>query len=210
MEIKVLVAFYSRYGNVRALAEGIAEGVREVGGVNLRMRRALDLAPEAVIAGDDRWAAARDEMAELYPEPTNEDFDWADVIFLGTPTRYGNPSAEIKLIIDRTGPLWLSGRLVDKVFSVFVSTSTIHGGNESTILAMMNPILHLGGIIVAPGYADPIMFQAGTPYGASSVSGPNADELPTQADMTVARFIGKRATERGLMLKLGKEAMRSA
>jgi len=207
METNVLVAFYSRYGNTRALAEGIAEGAREVKGVNVRLRRAVDLAPEDVIARDDRWAAARGEMAKLYPEPTNDDFEWADVIFLGTPTRYGNPSAEIKLVIDKTGPLWLAGKLVDKVFSVFVSTSTLHGGNESTILAMMNPIMHWGGIIVAPGYADPIMFQAGTPYGASSVSGANADELPTQADMTVARFIGKRATERGLMLKLGKEAM---
>jgi NAD(P)H dehydrogenase (quinone) len=207
MGINVLVAFYSRYGNTRALAEGIAEGARAIQGANVRLRKAADLAPDEIIAADARWAAAREEMAELYPEPTNDDIEWADVIFLGTPTRYGNPSAEIKLVIDRTGPLWLAGKLVDKVFSVFVSTSTLHGGNESTILAMMNPILHLGGIIVAPGYADPIMFQAGTPYGASSVSGPNADELPTQADMAVARFIGKRATERGAMLKLGKEAM---
>lgn len=210
MEINVLIAFYSRYGNVRALAEGIAEGAKEVAGVNVRIRRAVDLAAEEVIARDDRWTAARAEMVELYPEPTNEDFEWADVIFFGTPTRYGNPSAEIKLVIDKTGPLWLAGKLVDKVFSVFTSTSTLHGGNESTILAMMNPIMHWGGIIVTPGYADPIMFQAGTPYGASSVSGPNADELPTQNDMTVARFIGKRTTERGLIMKLGKEALARA
>lgn len=207
MDINVLIAFYSRYGNVRALAEGIAEGAGEVKGANMRLRRAGDLAPDDVIARDDRWTAARTEMMGLYPEPTNEDFEWADVIFLGTPTRYGNPTAEIKLVIDKTGPLWLAGKLVDKVFSVFVSTSTLHGGNESTILAMMNPIMHLGGIIVTPGYADPVMFVAGTPYGASSVSGPNADELPTPNDMTVARFIGRRATERGLMLKLGKAAM---
>lgn len=207
METNVLVAFYSRYGNVRALAEGIAEGAKEVRGVNLRMRRAADLASDDVIARDDRWSAARAEMMELYPAPTNEDFEWADVIFLGSPTRYGNPSAEIKLVIDKTGPLWLAGKLVDKVCSVFVSTSTPHGGNESTILAMLNPLMHLGMIVVAPGYADPVMFSAGTPYGASSVSGPNADELPTQADMAVARFIGKRATERSLMLRLGKEAL---
>lgn len=207
MDINVLVAFYSRYGNVRALAEGIAEGAREVNGANVRLRRAADLAPGEVMDRDDRWSAARAEMIGLYPEPTNDDFEWADVIFIGTPTRYGNPSAEIKLVIDKTGPLWLAGKLVDKVFSAFVSTSTLHGGNESTILAMLNPIMHLGGIIVAPGYADPIMFQAGTPYGASSVSGANADELPTNADMTVARFIGKRATERGLMLKLGKQRL---
>jgi NAD(P)H dehydrogenase (quinone) len=206
MEINVLIAFYSRYGNTRALAEGIAEGAREIDGVNIRMRRAIDLAPEAVIANDERWTAARDEMEKLYPEPTNEDFEWADVIFLGSPTRYGNPTAEIKLVIDKTGPLWLAGKLVDKVCSVFTSTSTLHGGNESTILAMMHPMMHLGMIIVSPGYADPVMFSAGTPYGASSVSGPNADELPTEADMAVARFIGRRATERGLWLKRGKAA----
>ena len=207
MQINVLIAFYSRYGNTRALAEGIAEGAQEVKGANIRLRKAADLAPDAVIAADARWAAARAQMVELFPEPTNEDLEWADVIFFGTATRYGNPSAEIKLVIDKTGPLWLAGKLVDKVYSVFVSTSTPHGGNESTILAMLNPIMHWGGIIVTPGYADPVMFSAGTPYGASSVSGPNADELPTQADMAVARFIGKRATERGLMLKMGKEAI---
>jgi len=204
MEINVLVAFYSRYGNTRALAEGIAEGAREIEGVNIRMRRAADLAPEEVIAHDERWVAAREQMMEVYPEPTNEDLEWADVIFLGTPTRYGNPTAEIKLVIDKTGPLWLAGKLVDKVCSVFTSTSTMHGGNESTILAMLHPMMHLGMIIVAPGYADSAMFVAGTPYGASSVSGPNADELPTDADMAVARFVGRRATERALWLKRGK------
>ncbi len=206
MELNVLIAFYSRYGNTRALAEGIAEGVKEIEGANIRMRRALDLAPEEVIANDERWLAARDEMEQLYPEPTNEDLEWADVIFLGTPTRYGNPSAEIKLIIDRTGPLWMAGKLVDKVCTVFTSTSTLHGGNESTILAMLHPMMHLGMIVVAPGYADPAMFAAGTPYGPSSVSGPNADELPTEADMAVARFTGRRTAERALWLKKGRMA----
>jgi len=207
METNVLIAFYSRYGNVRALAEAIAEGAREVGDVNLRLRRVADLAPEEVINKDAPWAKARAEMAKLYPEPTNDDLTWADAIFFGTPTRYGNPTAEIKLFIDKTGPLWLAGALVDKVGSVFTSTSTFHGGNESTILAMLNPLMHLGMIVVAPGFADPVMFAAGTPYGASSVSGPGADQAPTEADLAVARFVGKRVTERALMLKLGKQAM---
>ena len=207
MELRVLVAFYSRYGNTRALAEAIAEGAREVPGTEVRLRRVDDLAPENVISQDSRWAAARDQMKQLYPEPTNDDLVWCDALFLGTPTRYGNPTAEIKLFIDKTGPLWLQGKLVDKVASAFVSTSTPHGGNESTILAMFNPLIHLGMIIVAPGYADSVMFSAGTPYGASSVSGPNADELPNEHDMAVARFVGKRVAERALMLKLGKEAL---
>ncbi len=210
MEVNALIAFYSRYGNVRALAEAIAEGAREIDGANLRLRRVNDLAPESVINKDPRWTQARQEMMAAYEEPTNDDLEWADAVFLGTPTRFGNPTAEIKLFIDRTGPLWLAGKLVDKVGSVFAGTSTLHGGNESTILAMMNPLMHLGMIIVAPGYADPVMYQAGTPYGASSVSGPGADQPPTQADLAVARFVGRRVTERALIIKAGKEALAKA
>lgn len=207
MNTNVLITFYSRYGNTRALAEAIAEGARQVGNAEVRLRRVGDLAPENVISNDERWAETRKSMMEAYPEPTNDDLEWADAIFFGSPTRYGNVSAELKLFIDKTGPLWLAGRLVDKVASVFTSTSTIHGGNESTLLSLLNPLLHLGMIVVAPGYADPITFVAGSPYGATSVSGPDADEPPTDADLAVARFIGKRATERALWLKLGKQAV---
>jgi NAD(P)H dehydrogenase (quinone) len=205
MQTNVLIVFYSRYGNTRTLAEAIAEGARQVGDAEVRIRRAVDLAPEDIIAQDKRWAAARKEMMAAYEEPANDDMEWADAIFFGTPTRYGNPTAELKLVIDKTGPLWVKGALVDKITSVFVSTSTAHGGNESTLLAMMNPLMHLGMIIVAPGYADPIMFSAGTPYGASSVSGPAADQMPTDNDLAAARFLGKRTTQRALMLKLGKD-----
>lgn len=205
MQTNVLIAFYSRYGNTRALAEAIAEGARGVGDVDMRLRRVPDLAPEEVIAGDARWSQNRKEMIEKYPEPTNDDLAWADAVFFGTPTRYGNPTAEMKLFIDKTGPLWVKGALVNKVGSVFVSTGTPHGGNESTILAMTNPLLHLGMIIVSPGYADPVMFAAGTPYGASSVSGPDADQPPTQNDLAAARFAGRRTTEVALMLKIGKQ-----
>jgi NAD(P)H dehydrogenase (quinone) len=104
-------------------------------------------------------------------------------------------SAELKLFVDKTGPLWAQGKLVNKVGSAFTSTSTPHGGNESTLITMLNPMMHLGMIIVTPGYADPAVFAAGTPYGASSVSGGNADQAPTEGDLTVARFQGRRVTE---------------
>lgn len=208
MQVNVLIAFYSRYGNVRALAEAIAEGAREVPGAQVRLMRVPDLAPENVIAQDERWAAARNEMLPLYSEPTNDDLEWADAVFFGTPTRYGNPTAEMKLFIDKTGPLWLQGKMVDKVASVFTSTSTVHGGNESTLIAMLNPLMHLGMIIVTPGYSDPIMFSAASPYGATSVSGPMADQPPTDADLAAARYAGKRSAERALILKLGKEALK--
>lgn len=207
MQVNVLIAFYSRYGNVRTLAEAIAEGVREVPGANVKLMRVPDLAPESVIEQDEAWSAARKEMSEVYQEPTNDDLAWADAIFLGTPTRFGATSAEMKLFIDKMGPLWMQGKLVDKVGSVFTSTGTLHGGNESTLLAMLNPMMHLGMIIVAPGYADPVTYAAGTPYGASSVSGPDADQPPTEQDLAVARFAGKRTAERALIIKTGKAAL---
>lgn len=205
MNVNVLIAFYSRYGNVKALAEAIAQGAQQVPGANVRLRRVPDLAPESVINGDDRWRAARDEMARLYPEPTNEDLEWCDALILGSPTRFGNPTAEIKLFIDKTGPLWMKGALVNKIASAFTSTSTLHGGNEATILTMLIPLMHHGMILAPPGYADPAMFEAGTPYGASSVSGGDSDQPPTEADLAAARFAGKRTAELALMLKRGKQ-----
>ncbi|MGC8862513.1 MAG: NAD(P)H:quinone oxidoreductase [Armatimonadota bacterium] len=209
MKVNVLVVFYSRYGNVRALAEAVAEGAREAG-ADVRLRRVADLAPESVIAADARWQSARSEMAAAYSEPVDEDLIWADAILLGSPTRFGSPSAEMKLFIDKLGPMWLEGKLVDKIGSAFTSTSTLHGGNESTILAMLTPLMHLSMIIVAPGYADPAMFAGGTPYGASSVSGPTAETPPTDGDLAAARFAGRRVAERALMFKLGREKAGSA
>ncbi len=205
MNTNVLIAFYSRYGNVRTLAEAIAEGAQQVPGANVRLRRVPDLAPESIINSDSRWRSARNEMARLYPEPTNEDLEWCDALVLGSPTRFGSPAAEIKLFIDKTGPLWMKGALVDKVASAFTSTGTLHGGNEVTILTMLIPLMHQGMIIVAPGYADPAMFAAGTPYGASSVSGAEADQGPTENDLAAARFLGRRVAERALMLKRGRQ-----
>lgn len=205
MNVNVLIAFYSRYGNVRVLAEAIAQGAQQVPGVDVRLRRVPDLAPESIINGDIRWRAARDEMARLYPEPTNEDLEWCDALILGSPTRFGAPAAEIKLFIDKTGPLWMKGGLVDKVASAFTSTGTLHGGNEATILSMLIPLMHHGMILVPPGYADPAMFAAGTPYGASSVSGGDADQGPTESDLAAARFAGKRVAEKALVFKRGRQ-----
>jgi len=206
---KVLVVFYSRYGNVRALAEAIAEGARDAG-AEVRLRRAADIAPESVIAADARWQSSREQMAAAYPEPTDEDLIWADAIFVGSPTRFGGPCAEIKQLIDKMGPLWLEGKLVDKIGSAFTSTGTVHGGNELTIMGLLVPLMHLGMIIAVPGYADPAMFGGGTPYGASSVSGPTADNPPTDSDLAAARFAGKRVAQMAKMFKLGRQAASAA
>lgn len=201
--MNVLTAFYSRTGNVAKIAEAVAEGARQVDGAEVRLRRVDDLAPEEVIKSDERWWQSREDQRSQYLEPALEDLEWADAIILGTPTRFGNVTAELKLFIDKTGPLWVQGSLVNKVGAAFTSTSTIHGGNEMTLHAIFGPMMHLGMIIVTPGYADPIMFAAGSPYGATSVSGPNSDQGPTDADLAVAQFLGRRVGEVTLALRKG-------
>jgi NAD(P)H dehydrogenase (quinone) len=190
--MNILIAFYSRTGNVARLAEAVAQGARQTDGADIKLRRLDDLAPEEVIERDERWWRSREDQHARYPEPTLEDLEWADAIIFGTPTRYGNMSAELKLFIDKTGPLWVQGKLVNKVGAAFTSTATLHGGNEMTLHTIFIPMMHLGMIVVTPGYADPAMFAAGSPYGASSVSGPNADQSPTEADLAAARFLGHR------------------
>ncbi len=118
----------------------------------------------------------------------------------GTPTRFGNSSAELKAYIDSLGGLWFQGKLNGKVGSAFTSTSSLHGGNESTIISLYNPMAHLGLIIVPLGYADPTVFKAGTPYGASSVSG-QQNAPPTADDLEVARFQGRRVAHVATVLK---------
>ena len=130
-------------------------------------------------------------MNARYEAPTEADAEWADAIIFGTPTRFGAVSSELKAYIDGLGGLWFQGKLNGKAGSVFTTTSSQHGGNESTLLSLYNPLAHLGLIIVPLGYADPAMFKAGTPYGASSVSG-NAGDMPTADDREVARFQGRR------------------
>jgi NAD(P)H dehydrogenase (quinone) len=136
------------------------------------------------------WAENAARMNAAYEAPTADDADWADGIVFGTPTRFGNASAELKAYIDSLGGLWFQGKLNGKTGSAFVSTQSAHGGNETTILSLYMPMAHLGLIIVPTGYADHSVFKAGTPYGASAVSGANA--LPTEEEREVARFQGRR------------------
>jgi NAD(P)H dehydrogenase (quinone) len=191
MSPKILIAFYSRTGSVEALANSVAEGARSQG-AEVRLRRARDLVGPEVMAQAPGWAEAAARMDRLYEAPTAADAEWADGIILGTPTRFGAVSTELKAYIDGLGMLWFQGKLVGKAGSVFTSTSSPHGGNEATLLSLYPPLAHLGLIIVPLGYSDPVMFRAGTPYGASSVShGPQATP-PTADDLEVARFQGSR------------------
>lgn len=197
--VNVLIAFYSRNGTTEALAKAVAEGARAEGG-EVRMRRARDIVAEEIIKRVPGWAENRDRMYAEYEAPTEQDAVWADAIIFGTPTRFGNVAAELKAYIDSLGGLWAQGKLVGKAGGAFTSTSTTHGGNETTITSLYTPMAHLGLILVPLGYADPVMFKAGTPYGASSVSGQNSTP-PTEDDLEVARFQGRRATQVARALK---------
>lgn len=134
-----------------------------------------------------------------------DDLEWADVLIFGTPTRYGLPTAQLKQFIDTSGPLWAAGKLVNKVVTSFTSTGTAHGGQETTITALNNTFYHWGAIIVAPGYADPIQYEAGNPYGTSHISN-NGANLPGQTELAAMSFQARRAVEIGQALKTGLAA----
>jgi NAD(P)H dehydrogenase (quinone) len=191
---KVLIPFYSRSGTVERLARAIAEGA-ESEGAEVRLRRARELIGHDIMSSVPGWKESAEAMNARYPAPTAEDAVWADAVIFGTPTRFGNISSELKAYIDGLGGLWAQGKLVGKVGSAFAGSSQAHGGNESTVISMWNPLAHLGFIIVPTGYADPVMFAgAGSPYGASVISG-HPPSGPSEAELAVARFQGKRVAQ---------------
>ena len=198
-DVNVLIAFYSRNGSVERLAQAVGEGAKAEG-AEVRLRRAREVVSREVMGKAAGWAENADRMNRLYEAPTGQDAEWADGIILGTPTRFGTMSAELKAYVDSLGGLWVKGSLVGKAGSAFTSTSTPHGGNESTIISMYNPMAHLGLILVPLGYGDPAMFKAGTPYGASSVSA-NDTAPPTEDDLAVARYQGRRVAAVARALK---------
>lgn len=199
MTSKVLIAFYSRGGVTEALAQAIAEGAKAEG-AEVRLRRAREFVGEDVMKKAPGWLEGAKRMNALYEAPTEADAEWADGIVFGTPTRFGSMTAELKAYIDGLGGLWFQGKLVGKAGAAFASTSTVHGGNEMTITSLYAPMAHLGLILVPTGYADPALFKAGTPYGASSVSGTNSAP-PSADDLEVARFQGKRVARVAAALK---------
>jgi NAD(P)H dehydrogenase (quinone) len=196
--VNVAVIYYSATGSVYRMAEAAAQAA-EKAGAQVRLRKVRELAPEEAIAGNEGWATHRRETQDV-PEATLDDLEWADALLFGTPTRYGLPTAQLKQFIDTTGPLWAQGKLVNKVASAFTSTATAHGGHESTILAVNNTFYHWGCVIVGPGYADPIQFQAGNPYGASHTSN-NGTVPPGETELASVEFQARRVAEIAAMLK---------
>ena len=190
---KILVLFYSRTGNTAAIADAVAEGARSVRFAEVDLRRIADLAPESTISAVPGWKEGRDALAAKYQTMGPiEELERYDAIIFGSPTRYGIMSAELKNVLDQTGPLWNRGALVNKVGSAFTSVATAHGGHETTLWSIMTPMANLGMIIVPPGYSDPVMFAGGSPYGATATTGGGA---PAGPDLAAARHQGKRVAE---------------
>lgn len=163
--VKVTVVYYSATGHVADIAREIAD-TAEKAGAEVRLRRVAELAPREVVAAQPAWAATAAATAGI-PLAAVEDIVWADAVLMGSPTRFGNIAAQLKQFLDTLGGAWKRGELADKVYSGFTSTGSPHGGNESTLLALMQSFHHFGGIVVAPGFTHPDKFVDGNPYGTA-------------------------------------------
>ncbi|MEU1964422.1 NAD(P)H:quinone oxidoreductase [Micromonospora sediminicola] len=164
-KVKISIVYYSATGNVAAIAREMAETV-EKAGAEVRLRKVAELAPQVVIDATPAWAANADTTADI-PVATADDLIWADGVIMGSPTRFGNISAQLKQFLDSLGGIWQQGLLADKVYSGFTSTGTLHGGQESTLLALSHTFHHFGGVVVAPGYTHPDKLIDGNPYGTA-------------------------------------------
>lgn len=186
---RITVVYYSSTGSVHALAEAHAVGAREAG-AEVRLRRAAELAPLDVIEGNAEW---RDHLAatEHIPTAAVEDLVWADGFAFGTPTRFGQPAAQLKQFLDSTSSAWQAGLLADKPATGFTSAHERHGGHESTLLALYHTLCHWGSLVVPTGYVDyGVAHRAGgNPYGVSSIGG---EGLPSEPVLELARFQGRR------------------
>ncbi|MEO3974884.1 NAD(P)H:quinone oxidoreductase [Streptomyces sp. CAU 1734] len=189
---RIAVVYYSATGSVHHLARAVAEGA-EAAGAEVRLRRVAELAPDEAIGANPAWRAHLDATADI-EIATHDDLTWANAYALGTPTRFGNVASQLKQFIDGTGGLWQRGVFADKPATAFVSAMNVHGGNESTLLALYNTLYHWGSLIVAPGYTDPSVFAAsGNPYGTAHASG--SGDLPGDNVLEAARYQGRRLAD---------------
>jgi NAD(P)H dehydrogenase (quinone) len=186
---KVLVVYYSSYGHVETLAHEVAEGAKSVEGVHVTVKRVQELMPEEVAK---RYGVKLDQPAPIASPKELGDYD---AILFGTPTRFGNMSAQMRNFLDQTGSLWVKGALVGKVGSVFTSTGT-GSGNESTIISFVTTLMHHGMIYVGLPYACPELadiseVKGGSPWGAATIAGADGSRQPSAKELAQARFQGR-------------------
>lgn len=170
---KLAVIYYSSTGTIDTMARRCALAAEKLG-AEVRLRQVHELASTQAINANEAWKAHVEATADE-PPATADDLVWADAVLLGTPTRFGTMASQLKQFLDTLGPEWSRGQLADKVYAGFTASMTAHGGQETTLLSLYTMIHHFGGILVAPGYTDPVKFAEGNPYGVSHVTGPDND-----------------------------------
>lgn len=202
--MKVLIVYYSTYGHINKMAEAVAEGVKEIKGAEAILRRVPETLPEEVL--EKMGAVEAQQSMSNVPICKVEELASADAVIFGTPTRFGNMCGQMRQFLDATGQLWANGALVGKVGSVFTSSATQHGGQESTILSFHITLLHHGFLVVGLPYT----FQGqmrideitgGSPYGASTIAGGSGERMPSENELNAARFQGKHVATIALKLK---------
>jgi NAD(P)H dehydrogenase (quinone) len=196
--MKILVVYYSMYGHVHRLAGAVSEGVESVDGVEAALRRVPETLPDDVI--EKMGAVESINSQQDVPICAVEDLGEADAVIFGTPTRFGNMCGQMRQFLDATGQLWMKGALVGKAGSVFTSSNTQHGGQESTILSFHNTLLHHGMVIVGLPYAfkgQMIMDEITgcSPYGASTIAGGDGSRMPSENELAGARYQGRHVAE---------------
>lgn len=194
---KILIVFYSRYGNTSKMTEEIAYGAKEVSNIQVIIRRIADDVPMEVISKNPAWTRVVEDLNDRYPttpiEEIVKELPNHDAIIFGSPTRFGNMAAPMKAMWDMTSELWTNGSLVGKVGAVFTSAASVHGGQETTAVSMMFPMFHHGMIIVGVPYSVPELTESGSPYGPSRIVGRLANKEIEETDIKVARALGRRA-----------------
>ncbi len=197
--VKLSVIYYSSTGTITEIADSLVSEA-ENAGAEVRLRRTAELAPDEAIDANPAWRANLEAIRHI-PEAVADDVLWADAVLLGTPTRFGNVSAQLKQFLDTLGGEWAQGKLADKVYSGFTSSATQHGGQEATLLALYNTVHHFGGILVAPGFTEGSKFVDGNPYGTSHADAQGANKVDdvarTAAAVQARRVIGVAGALKG-------------
>ena len=196
--MKINIVFHSLYGHVFKMAEAVAEGAREVEGADVNVFQVAETLPDDVL--ETMGALETKKMFAHIPIATVDTLSEADAIIFGTPTRFGMMSAQMRTLMDRTGGLWAEGALIEKVGSVFTSSATQHGGQESTILSFHTSLLHQGMIIVGVPYSESRQMTmdeitGGSPYGSSTIAGGDGSRQPSENELAIAHFQGKHVAE---------------
>ena len=196
--MKIKVVFYSMFGHIYKLAEAVAEGAREVEGAEVELLQVAELVPDDVL--EKSGAKKAREAFNHIPTAKPSDLEDADAIIFGTPTRFGNMCAQMRNFLDQTGGLWAQGALIGKVGSVFTSTGTQHGGQETTLTSFHITLLHHGMVIVGLPYSEARQMTldevtGGSPYGATTIAGTDGSRMPSENELAMARFQGRHVAD---------------